>query len=151
MFKEIEVRGFGYIPDRKGVEAGSRKMPKRIHKVGKHGEDVLETVGFTDIYEERQASKDSVDINKLVERYLAGDLGCLDKCPGLYLDLTMMPENIHEMKNVTLMAEQYFATLPAKEREKYEDVEDFLAKCEYIIPGETKVEKELEGGEVANE
>lgn len=149
MFRDIT-----YVPERIGVEPGSRKMPKRIHKVGKHGEDILETVGYTDIYEERQLSKDSVDINRIVERYLGGDTAALDKSPGLYIDLTIMPENIHEMKNATVMAEQYFAGLPKKERDKYVDVEDFLARCTFG-PNETAEAnvKEIEpkGGEIVDE
>lgn len=133
--------------------AGSKVMPKRIHKIGKHGEDQLETVGFTDIYEERQASKDSVDIGRIVERYLAGDVSALDKSPGLYLDLTVMPEDLHEMKNLTVRAEEYFKMLPKKERDKYEDVEDFLKQAKFTReePIIETVKETKEGGEKVNE
>lgn len=83
----------------------------------------------------RQSEADSCDINIILSRYQAGDPTPLFQYAkeGFYGDTTEIPDH-QEAMNRIVYAEQYFATLPLKIRERFQHqpaaLLDFLANNE---------------------
>lgn len=94
----------------------------------KDGNDVLEIVGIHSIYDEIQAYKDSCDLNKILERFrLTGDPTVLQQRQGFYGDVAEFPKTYAEFLNLSLKAQEMFATLPADIRSQFDnDVDKFI-------------------------
>lgn len=114
----------------------------RIHKLyspvfDKDGIMHLEEAGTEDIYDMIQSHKDSVDIHLILKRYSAGDFAALSRAQGMYGDFTQAPKTFAEALNALIGAENYFISLPVKEREKYgHSFERWLAECDRQLQGE---------------
>lgn len=82
-------------------------------------EEVVE-VGKTDWYAYIQSHKDSVDINKILERcYLMEDFSPLVRMPATFMDVTDMPKTLAEAHQMIRDAENMFDRMPKEIKEKY--------------------------------
>lgn len=112
---------------RKFINSGSRIKDEYLLK-DIDGKMELVKVSESNLYEYIQSHKDSVDINKMLERYRQGDITALDRVKAQYLDLDGAPENLAEMYSFVRNTSAFFETLPLSVREEYEhNVSKFVA------------------------
>lgn len=64
-----------------------------------------------DMFKMIQASKNSTDINAIVQRAAAGDVSVLNVKNGSYADISDMPDNLNDMHSVNTEALNSFAKL----------------------------------------
>lgn len=122
MVNWLEKAFNGLIDDvmaRPRSHVGSRFKNKR-QLVDNHGVMELQTVGKQNLYEEIQSHKDSVDINKMLERYRSGDVTALDRVKAHYLDLEGAPRTLAEMYSFVKNTTAFFDTLPLEVRKRYD-------------------------------
>lgn len=100
-------------------EPGDRFHATMKLTIDENGVKDLKESGKVDTFMEIQSHKDSVDIHTILQRYASGDVAALNAREGMYGDFTSIPDNINDLNNKLLDAEQFFATLPATEREKF--------------------------------
>ena len=91
-----------------------------IDKETGHIELELDRAQTKDIYAEIQSHKDSVDLHKIIERYRAGDVDALQRVQGMYGDLTIVPRNIFEFKEMEERISAGFDSLPIEIKEKFD-------------------------------
>ena len=106
---------------------GSRlKDDRLLQMVDGHYE--LVTVGQSDLYQEIQSHKDSVDIYKLLDRYRSGDISALQHVQGQYLDHIDAPKTLAEAYEFIHNAKSFFENLPLDIRKEYDhDASKFVA------------------------
>lgn len=92
-----------------------------IDKETGHYELEVDPMQTKDIYEEIQSYKDSCDIHKIVERYRAGDVDVLQRVQGMYGDLTVVPKNIFEFKEMEARLCESFDQLPVDVKQKFDN------------------------------
>lgn len=89
----------------------------------------LEKDGVDDVYAFIQSHRDSVDINKLLQRYARGDVSALMQRQGSYGDFTTFPKTYAEALQAVIDAENMFMDLPVEVREKFgHDSNQFIAQ-----------------------
>lgn len=78
-----------------------------------------------------QAGKDSVDIKTILKKFtVTGDESYLNQKVGAFLDLTQMPENIIQAKNMELAAKETFDGLPIEVKKEFNnDYMQFMASA----------------------
>lgn len=93
------------------------------------GNDVLVETGKYSLYDEIQSYKDSVDLNKIIERFrITGDVNLLNQRSGFYGDVSEFPKTYAEFLNTANIAREEFAKLPADIRAKFDNsVDKFIA------------------------
>ena len=88
----------------------------------------LVKIGQSNLYDQIQSHRDSVDIYKILERYAAGDLDVLEQAHGQYIDITNAPKTLAEAYTYIENSKKYFENLPLKVREEYDhDASKFVA------------------------
>lgn len=107
-------------PERHYSNSGDRIVPVYTPNISPNGVIDLIQAGEHNLYAEIQSHKDSVDINVILERFVAGDLDALNRRPALYLDVSEMPKTYAEMYQKVIDAEQYFKSLPLDVREAFD-------------------------------
>lgn len=86
------------------------------------GNEELEKIGETDLYEYIQSHKDSVDIKLIIDRCASlNDYSLLFKQPAQFMDTTYMPKSLVEAHAMVKDAENYFALLPVEIKEQYDN------------------------------
>lgn len=109
---------YGEKPPREPQEPGNRMQPHYRQKYDEQGHPYLVKDGETDVYAIIQSHKDECDINALLARYAAGDMGVIH--PGaVYADISNIPENIIDMINFINANREKFDALPAKIKELF--------------------------------
>lgn len=91
---------------------------------------VLELVetGEHDLYADIQSHKDSCDLQLIINRYFNGDPAALSRVQGVYMDVSEMPDNIHQAMQLMDNARRDFDTLPVDIKAKFgNDPNQFLA------------------------
>lgn len=91
---------------------------------------VLELVetGEHDLYADIQSHKDSCDLKLIINRYFNGDPAALSRVQGVYMDVSDMPDNIHQAMQMMDNARRDFDTLPVDIKAKFgNDPNQFLA------------------------
>lgn len=85
----------------------------------KDGEYVYEQKKVHPHYEETQAARDSVDLDKILERYNAGDKSALEKVTGFYADIADIPKTYGEIYDAVSQTNELFSNLPAELKDKF--------------------------------
>lgn len=80
----------------------------------------LEITGKENLYLEIQSWKDSCDLNLLIKRYTAGDVGALSQRQGFYGDVTGMPKSYAEMLQTIDNARAFFDSLDLETSAKFD-------------------------------
>ena len=70
--------------------SGDRTVPIYTPNISPDGHIDLIQSGEHNLYAEIQSHKDSVDINVILERFVAGDLDALNRRPAMYLEVSKM-------------------------------------------------------------
>lgn len=72
--------------------------------------------GFTNIYDEIQSHRESVELSTLLQRYMNGDETALNQQVGIFVDTTDYPKNYAEMFDRVNQAVDSFGELPPELR-----------------------------------
>lgn len=84
--------------------------------------------GEHDLYAEIQSHAASTDMQLILSRYFSGDPSVLSRVQGAYMDITGMPDNIHDALALMDNAKSDFDRLPPAIRDKFgNDVNQFLS------------------------
>ena len=75
--------------------------------------------GKTNLYDEIQSHRASVELSTLLQRYAAGDETALNKIDGVYADVADTPSSLQELHERIRTAEEYFRDLPEGLRELF--------------------------------
>lgn len=110
-------------------EPGSGVVPLFTASYDKQG--VLQIVedGYHNLYDEIQSHRNATDINMIVDRYFSGDPTALSRVQGTYMDVSGLPDNIHDAMTLMDNARRDFDTLPPEIKANFDnDVNQFLAQ-----------------------
>ena len=77
--------------------------------------------GKTNLYDEIQSHRASVELSTLLQRYAAGDETALNKIQGVYADVVDAPSSLQEFHERVRTAEEYFRDLPEGLRKLFND------------------------------
>lgn len=99
--------------------SGSRDVPQYAGVYKADGRLHVEEVGRRNLYAEIQSYKDSTDLSYIITRYMNGDPTALSRAQGMYVDITQMPSNMHDIINNMRAAEADFLRLPPDVKEKF--------------------------------
>lgn len=108
--------------DEHNIIASEAGLPIKEQFVGQYdnnGQLVLVSTGVKNTYDEIQSFRDSVDINVIIKKYLAGDETVLNRIQGTFMDVTEMPKTYMDALNMTKRAEAEFDALPLSIKEKF--------------------------------
>lgn len=72
---------------------GSRKRDM-LERVFDHGAPCIRKVGETDLQDFIDSFADECNINRIVQRYAAGDVSVLQRVQGVYADYSGAPDNL---------------------------------------------------------
>lgn len=112
--------------------------------IDEDGKFRIEPDGVTDIQEFIEASADSVDINNIIDRYIAGDESAFEKLEGMYADVSGMPRNLMDIMNINLRVEQAFNELPNDIKNVYgNNYLEFLANPDKYQPANDETANEV--------
>lgn len=105
--------------------------PVYEEKINLDGSISLVRTGSTDFNALIQASKDSCDVYKILDRFQRGDLSVLEKVKGFFADVTDMPSSLMEAHQLVNKVAKSFDSLPAKVKDAFNnDVNGMLASIE---------------------
>lgn len=90
-------------------------------KLDKNGDIVLFVKGKENIYDLIQSNADSVDINIMLKKFVAGDTNALNNKEAMYMDITSMPESRFEAINMINNAKWSFEELPVEIKQKFDN------------------------------
>lgn len=111
---------YGEKPPKRAANPGSRTEPHYVQRYDETGHPYLVKDGETDVYAIIQSHKEECDINILLQKYVAGDMTVMRK-DGQYVDITDLPENMHEMVNYISAQRERFEALPTAIKQKFEN------------------------------
>lgn len=134
MYKFREINS-----DWKKIKTNSGKAEKIIYKLvnNKGEEPYLKAVGKDNVQDKINSFKDTCDIKKLIEKYqMLGDESILNQRQGFYADMTDVPNNLIDIKNITEQGKEVFENLNKKYKGKFESFDDFL---NVLVGGENVV------------
>lgn len=117
--------------DRKEVKSEHGSPIKNVYsaKYDKEHNIVIEKKATENLYSYINSFADSVDINILLSRFVAGDKEALLRRAGSYIDLSNIPTNLNEFIEFQRSTENLFKTLPVEIKEKFNNnVMEFLSK-----------------------
>ena len=139
-----------YVRNEVKTESGSPIKNVYAAKYDKNHNIVIEKKGTENLYSYINSFADSVDINVLVSRFVAGDKEALMQRAGSYIDLSNVPTNLNEFIEFQRSTENLFKTLPTEIKEKFNNnVTEFLSKVgdkdwlEIMDTSEYNIKKQL--------
>lgn len=121
-------------------------------KIDESGKEVLVPDEYYDVQPEIDSYEDSVNVNTIISRYMAGDESALDRAKAFYADVSKVPKNFAQILDINNRAMQAFSELPSELKEAYgfsyyeflnhpEILEDFVnRKNNYVSSNEVKVD-----------
>lgn len=107
-------------------EPGSMLDYKYGARLDKQGHRVIEPRGPINRYAEIQSYAEETNINTIMTKYINGDKTVLSKKAGEFMDLTNIPDNIADVFNLTVQAQDAFAHLPT-------EVKDIFGNNAYLF------------------
>lgn len=119
----------GILVNDKMMTSVGDKMTKRFKRVydEKLDKKVVKCVETFDIDEFIQSSSNATDLAILKRRYIElGEIPNVDGSQPVYGDLTILPENVHELYHLEDTAEKTFASLPDQYKGAFANSSDFL-------------------------
>lgn len=120
-----------YDPDkhrRYPSNVGSGVVTEYTAQYCKDGTIELIPTGEHDLYADIQSHKDSCDLQTIIRQYFNGDPAALSRVQGVYMDVTELPDNIHEAMQLMDNARKDFDKLPVDVKERFDfDANKFLA------------------------
>lgn len=89
-------------------------------RIDDKGEMVRKVTKVENIYDRIQAARDSVDLQRILERYENGDASALDRVQGMYIDAVDLPKNVHELHQAALIHDEVFDSMPIEIKKMYQ-------------------------------
>lgn len=86
----------------------------------------LRKVGETDQQALIQSFADECDVNRIIQRFEAGDVSALSRVQGLYADVSGYPTDAISLMNLGVQATQAWDNLTIEEKAKYGSKEGFF-------------------------
>lgn len=77
--------------------------------------------GKKNLYAEIQSYKDMCDINKIVSRYVNGEIDILNQVQGVYGDFSASPSSLADALQQAYDSEQQFNRLPVDIKQKFDN------------------------------
>lgn len=111
----------GYDSNSFVSDPGSRYESEFQGDVKRDGSIELIEVGKVDLWEMHNAGADQCDVNKIVERFQAGDITALNRVQGSYIDLTGMPNDLRGMYDFSQALENAFYAMPEEKRKLFDN------------------------------
>lgn len=112
-----------------------------------NGEKVLVAKGVINVYERIQSHKDSVSLDKMIERFtLTGDYSHLVNKEGNYLNILNAPKSLMDAQNTILKASSLFDNLPANIKQIYSNNFSVFLNSLQSSQGHTLLTHLLNGG-----
>lgn len=106
---------------------GRRMQDEYGYEIDKFGRKVLVKTGETDLYAKIQEELEETKIENILKRVAIGDTSVL-RPDGIYADLTEMPGNLLEARQMMQELENTWNGLPNEIKKKYNyDVEQYIA------------------------
>lgn len=120
MLNKLKYEVFGKKRD-DAIEsvAGDKMRQTWREKIDENGVKVLVEDDYIDQDEIIQSYEDSVNVNKIIERYMAGDDSALDRAKAFYADVTKVPKNFAQIIDLNNRAQNAFLQLPSDLQELY--------------------------------
>lgn len=107
--------------------SGRRMQDEYGYEIDKFGRKVLVKTGETDLYAKIQEELEETKIENILKRVAIGDTSVL-RPDGIYADLTEMPGNLLEARQMMQELENTWNGLPNEIKKKYNyDVEQYIA------------------------
>ncbi len=119
MFDTLYAALYSGNRSRIASSAGSREVPQYTGVYKADGRLYVEEVGKKNLYAEIQSHKQSTDLSFIITRYMNGDPAALSRAQGMFVDITQMPSNMHDIVNNMRAAEADFLRLPPDIKEKF--------------------------------
>lgn len=98
---------------------GDGTAPVYEERVSHSGVLTLVRIGKRDLVEFINASLDSTNVYKILDRFNAGDYSVLQKRKGFYADVSTMPKSLVEVHNFMRILKSDFEKLDPKIKEKF--------------------------------
>ncbi len=86
----------------------------------------LVPTGSYDLYDVIQSFRDECDLGKIFQRYANGDVLALNKCQGVYADISDMPQDVFAAEKLLDRVEAIYDGLSEDLRSRVGSFEDFL-------------------------
>lgn len=123
---KYEVFGKKRDDDIKSVAGDKMKQTYRM-KIDESGHEVLVEDDLIDIQKEINSYEESVNVNNIIARYIAGDEGALDRAKAFYADVSKVPKNFAAVLDLNNRAKIEFDSLPPEIKELFgNDYIDFI-------------------------
>lgn len=107
---------------------GNKLHPVRHGKVLADGTITLVTDRLEDTDQIIDSYRESTDINNILSRISAGEIGLLNQKQGFFGDVTELPKTYAEMLDLLHRGEEFFNKLPVDVKSKYNnDFNQFFA------------------------
>lgn len=114
-----KYRYFDEDPKRFCCASGSPEKIDYSPVIKDDGSWELKESGKTNVFDEIQSHRDSVDIHVLMARYEAGEVDALNRRQGFYADISGMPKTPAEWFQRVQDGKDAFMALPAEIRAKF--------------------------------
>lgn len=120
MLNKLKFEVFGEKRDTEIFsEPGERMVQTYREKIDENGIKVLEPDNLFDIQEEIQSYEESVNVNNIIARYVAGDESALDRAKAFYADVSKVPKNMAAILDLNSRAKKEFGMLPSEVQAMY--------------------------------
>lgn len=120
MISKLKFEVFGKKRDVDiSTEPGDKMKQTYRTKIDVDGKKKLVEDELIDLDEMIQSNEESVNINNIMNRYLAGDDSALDRAKAFYADVSRIPKNLAQMLELNNNAKQVFNGLPPEVRQLF--------------------------------
>ena len=99
------------FPITKAVPSGSRLQKQYQRSTNLRGKPILEEVAEIDLQDRINSFAQECDINRIIQRAANGDPDVLHKVQGSYIDISGMPDNVHDLHKLIQRSEEVFNNL----------------------------------------
>lgn len=110
-----------FVEEKFVSEPGSRYRDLYTPDIAKDGTIELIVTGKEDTVELMNSFKDAYDPAILAERFLAGDVDCLNRGNPVFMDVLGAPKNLAEAYALNFRAENAFNMLPSEVKAKFDN------------------------------
>lgn len=123
-----------YGRENQKCKCGQRYVKTYRLEITDEGQKTLVESGEEDLQAKIKEHFEETKLYNILKKYYAGDLEALNRHPGIYADITGMPNNLIDAQKKIMKTQETFMQLPAELRDQFEnDVNVFMAK---MVSGE---------------
>lgn len=132
--------------------AGCKEHILYSSRFNEDGQLELFEVGKQNIPEMINSHAESVDINKIIERFHEGDVSVLNRRPMMFGDFTELPKTYADVLNLARAGEEYFDSLPLDVKQKFNNnFAEWLSTIDKVRAAQAVEKASASGEEVPSE